>query len=456
MSVKFQQFETIFKPKSVAIVGASKNSMKMGSIFLDHLKSIGFPQLYPVNPHETEISTLKAYKSVRDIPGQVDYVIVAVPAEKVKEVIEDCVVKEVNAVTVFSSGFSEFSDGGRRREEELVRIAHGKVRIIGPNCLGAFCAESKLNPFLPSLEDGRIGFVCQSGGNVGTVVNLGKRMGFGFSKIVSYCNACDLDSTDFIEYLGEDPKTSVIIAYIEGIKNGEKFLEVTRKVGKDKPIIILRGGVTSGGSKVVASHTGSLAGSSEIWDAVFKYTGAIKVQSIEELLGTALAFLHLPKLGGRKVGIIGMGGGAGVLGVDECEKRDLSVPVLTSETISSLSEIIPPINSNVKNPVDLAEYAMFDPSLLEKTLKIVAPDPKIDVLIMLYHNMSWDLGLLKKVEEIVTNINISKPVVAVLEPGIDLEEIQSKHLEKKIPAYNNLTYACKAIYNVANYYERRG
>jgi acyl-CoA synthetase (NDP forming) len=110
----------------------------------------------------------------------------------------------------------------------------------------------------------------------------------------------------------------------------------------------------------------------------------------------------------------------------------------------------------VKNPVDLAEYAMFDPSLLEKTLKIVAPDPKIDVLIMLYHNMSWDLGLLKKVEEIVTNINISKPVVAVLEPGIDLEEIQSKHLEKKIPVYNNLTYACKAIYNVANYYKRRG
>jgi acyl-CoA synthetase (NDP forming) len=306
-----------------------------------------------------------------------------------------------------------------------------------------------------TIGGGKVSLVCQSGGNVRTILNLGNKIGVSFSKTISYGNACDLDSTDFIEYFGEDPETKIIIGYIEGIKDGRRFLEVSKKVGKNKPIIILRGGVTSGGSKAVTSHTGSLAGSNEVWNAVFKYTGAIKVQDIEELLGTALAFLHLPKLEGRKAGIVGLGGGTSVLGVDECEKAGLSVPNFTSGTILSLSEFIPPINTSVKNPVDPAESVIFDPSIFGKAVEIAALDSQIDVLVLVYHNMSGFPGLLKRVEEIITNMNIPKPVVAVLEPAINIEEVQSKHLEKKIPVYNNLTYAAKAIYNVASYYEQR-
>ena len=224
--MEFRRFEAIFKPKSIAVVGASKNPLKMSSVFLSGYKG-SFPHnLYPINPHEEEILGLKAYPSVKDIPDQVDYVFVAVPGEKVKGVIKDCVMQGVNAVAIFSSGFSEFSEEGREREEELVRIAKG-VRIIGPNCIGAF--SKYLGRSGLTIGGGKVSLVCQSGGNVRTILNLGNKIGVSFSKAISYGNACDLDSTDFIEYFGEDPETKIIIGYIEGIKDGRRFLEVSKK-----------------------------------------------------------------------------------------------------------------------------------------------------------------------------------------------------------------------------------
>ena len=454
MSTNFQQFERMFKPRSIAVVGASSNPSKMGTVFLMALQTVGLPILYPVNSHEGEILGLKAYPSIRDIPGEVDYVIVSVPADKVAAVVEDCVFKEVNAVTVYTSGFSEFNNEGREKEKTLAKIADGKVRILGPNCLGALCPYSKLNPLLAPIERGEVSFISQSGGNVETAANLARKMGVGFSKIVSYGNACDLNGTDFIEYFGEDPETKIIMMYVEGVKDGKRFVEVATKASKTKPVIILRGGTTQGGSKAAASHTGSLCGSNDIWNAVFKQTGVIEASSIEELLATALAFTHIPKLNGKNVGMVGIGGGAGVMGVDECEKSGLSLPALSPETIDKLEEIVPTIGTNLKNPIDLSSYAQFNPPLFGKVVEIVSKDPRIDGLILLYHNMSYIPGLLQEAEKTTLEKDLSKPAIAVLEPAVEIEEIKEGHLRAGIPVYNNLAHAAKALCNVATYCER--
>jgi len=450
-----QQFERIFKPRSVAVVGASKNPMKMGTVFLSSLIGSGLPKIYPINPNAQEILGLKAYSSVKDIPDVVDYVIISVPAENVPTVLEDCVEKGVNAVTIYTGGFSETGDIGKEKEQELLKITKGKVRIIGPNCIGAFCIESNLKVFPFNFKKGNVSFVCQSGGNVEIVANLAKKIGVGLNKIVSYGNACDLDSTDFIEYFGEDPDTEIIMAYIEGVKDGKRFIKVVKDVGRRKPIIILRGGTTKGGSNAVASHTGSLSGSNEVWNAVFKQTGAIPVSNIEELLGTTLAFTRISGLSGNRVALLGVGGGASVMGVDECEKAGLKIINISKETKENLAKIISMTGTNLKNPIDLSDYAIFNPSLYGEALKILLGDENLDAIIMLHHNMYYYPGQLQNIEEEITQLGkITKPTIVVLEPFEDVEETRERYGPLGLPVYNNLTYATRALYNVFKYYNK--
>jgi acetyltransferase len=220
-----------FNPRGVAVVGASNSIQKFGAIFTDSLKSAHFAYIYPVNPKKREIMGLQAYPSLKDISGPCDYAIISVSAEKIPNVIQDCAVKRVKTVSIFTAGFSESGDKeGRRKEKELVEVAHsGNIRVIGPNCLGTFCPEVGLTPFPVSGGNGEFGFISQSGGHMEELCRLGKKYGIGMSKGVSYGNACDLDSTDFIEYLEEDPNTKVIGVYIEGVKEGSRFLKVVRK-----------------------------------------------------------------------------------------------------------------------------------------------------------------------------------------------------------------------------------
>lgn len=453
--MNIQQFERIFKPRSVAIVGASKNPMKMGTVFFSSLIESGFPTVYPINPNTQEILGVKAYPSVKDVPDVVDYAVISVPAENVPAVLSDCVEKGVNAVTIYTGGFSETGEIGKEKEKELLEITKGRVRIIGPNCIGAFCIESNLKVFPFPFERGNVSLVCQSGGNVEIVANLAKKIGVGLSKIVSYGNASDLDSTDFIEYYGEDPDTKVIIAYIEGVKDGKRFLKVVKDVGSRKPIIIFKGGTTQGGSKAVASHTGSLSGSNEIWNAVFKQTGAIPVSSIEELLWTALAFTRISELEGNNVALLGIGGGASVMGVDECERSGLRISNISDETRKDLEKIVPSIGTNLKNPIDLSDYAIFNPSFYKNALKVLMKDPKIDALIMLHHNMYYYPGQIQIVEDEVTSLDkITKPTVVVLEPFEDVQRTREKYERLGLPVYNSLTFATRALYNVFKYYNK--
>jgi acyl-CoA synthetase (NDP forming) len=270
--VDAESLEYIFHPRSVAIIGIpSDQAQPIGSGLLDPFSELEFDgKLYPVNPKGGKWRSLKVYSSLEEIPGPVDYVIVAIPASATPKLIEDCVAKGVKAALFVAAGFSEVgTEEGRRLEEEIVEIARkGGVRIIGPNCFGIYCPKTKLSSGLGfPKECGNVGFISQSGGSYFYTVRAAASRGVRFSKAISYGNACDLNESDFLEYFAQDPDTEVIAAYIEGVKEGRRFLKALEEAAKMKPVIIHKGGYTEAGIKTAASHTGALAGENVIWDA---------------------------------------------------------------------------------------------------------------------------------------------------------------------------------------------
>ena len=467
---KINELEEIFNPKSVAIVGAS-SSMKFGSFFLSSLKGYGFEgALYPVNPKETEISGLKSYPSVKDIPEEVDFVGISVPAKYVPGVMQDCAEKGVKAVEIFSSGFSELGEDGNSLEEEIVKIAKdGGFRIIGPNCFGIYSPSSRLT-LLPgydfSKESGPVSFIGQSGGYSADICVRAKGWGINFSKVISYGNACDLNETDFIEYFGCNPETKIISAYIEGVR-GSRFFEVVRDVSKKKPVIIWKGGLTKSGARAVASHTGSLGGEEILWKAVFKQTGAIQVNSLEEIIDTILAFLHLPTNCGRNVTILGGGGGIGVAAADACEREGLNLPIFDSDVQNKLRALLPPVGNSVRNPIDMGG-PIAPPGMFKKMMEIAGENPNVDVIILdqSVHYMSlMGAGILRKLPKIAAKImeSYKKPVIAVLRSTpteVDLlkteaewRKTRDRYLAENIPVYPSLERAASALNKVISYGE---
>jgi len=467
---KMEEFEEIFNPKSVAVVGAS-SSMKFGSFFLNSLKGFGFEgDLYPVNPKESEIMGLKSYPSVKEIPGDVDLVGISVPAKYVPSVMMDCAEKGVKAVEIFSSGFSELNEGGIALDEELVSIAReGSFRIIGPNCFGIYCPSSRLT-LLPgydfSKESGPVAFIGQSGGYSAELCVKAKGWGINFSKVISYGNASDLNETDFMEYFLNDPETKIITAYIEGIKD-KRFVEVLRDVTKEKPVMIWKGGLTESGARAVSSHTGSLGGQENLWKAVFRQTGAIQVNSLEEIMETTLAFLHLPRDMKRNVTILGGGGGIGVAAADACEREGLNLPLFSDDVQEKLRNLLPPVGNSVRNPIDMGA-PIASPGIFESMLKIMGEDPDIDLIILdqSVHYMSMiGPGMLRKLTKIAAKIKgvYNKPIVSVLRStptDYDLlktegewRKTRDKYLEGGIPVYSTLEKAARALNNVISYSE---
>ena len=257
-SLAFTKLDPLFNPRGVAVIGASNDPSKFGSMFLNALVSTGFPHVYPVNPKETDVSGLKSFKSVQDIPEPVDYGLVSVPISRILDVIRDCGRKSVKGVAIFTAGFSEsIKNEGITLEQEMVNTAkeYG-VRLIGPNCVGIYCPSSKL-AFFPGLstEEGNIAFISQSGGHAEELARQASKWGLTFSKIVSYGNGSDLDSTDFLEYLGDDPDTEIVAIYLEGVKDGQRFIRTLRHVAQSKPVVIWKGGYSDNGARAAASHT---------------------------------------------------------------------------------------------------------------------------------------------------------------------------------------------------------
>ena len=362
-----KELEYLFHPRGIAIVGVSQNPANMGRRFLLPLIQFHYKgNLYPIGLEDSEIAGLKIYKSILDIPEPIDYVICCIPAPSTPQLVEDCVKKRVKVVQFFTSGFSETGEEkGKELEQKLVDIAHrGGVRLMGPNCLGIYCPSQGLS-FLnttPSLaRSGQVGFLSQSGGNSRELIEIGSVRGIYYSKGISFGNACDLNESDFLEYFAQDKETKIIGAYIEGVKDGGRFFRALRAAARIKPTIILKGGRTEAGRQAVFSHTGSLAGNEIVWQAICQQTGAMLVNDLDEMMDLMLAFSYLKPYVprqikgvegrasfpivprqikgagdeghpyGRRLGLIGVGGGRGVQSADDCERAGLSVPSFPPE-----------------------------------------------------------------------------------------------------------------------------
>ncbi|MFB0562533.1 MAG: acetate--CoA ligase family protein [Candidatus Lokiarchaeia archaeon] len=381
------QIDALFNPRSIAIIGVSDKRVKLGNILLKSFIDIGFDgKLYPINTREKTVMGLKSYPRLKDIDGSVDLIVIAVHPDKVSKIIEDAVEKGVKGAIIFSAGYREKGNDGKQREQELVNIARkGNLRIIGPNCMGFYCPSTKLS-FFPGLsgESGPVAFISQSGSISNIVAFVGYVHGIGFSKIISLGNSCDLDFNDFLEYLGEDPKTRVIACYLEGIKNGQRFLRLAKKVSMNKPIIVWKVGRTESGAKAAGSHTGSISGNKEVWNAVFKQAGLIRVENLSELFGRISALIKpiLPK--GNRVAVISAPGGPAVSTADACEQAGLRLAEFSNETRKKLSEIVPEFGTSVSNPVDMGLIVTYDKTIYPLCTEIVGQDENVD-MILVFH-----------------------------------------------------------------------
>lgn len=386
--------ESIFHPNVVAVVGVPSDARREdpwligGAAFIRAYEQLGFPgRIYPVNPGATEILGYKAYPSVASLPEPPDLVIVAAPAKSVPDILENCIDANVKNIHVYTAGFEETGDEeagelGRRVREIASR---GGLRMIGPNCMGLYVPAAGVGFFdgMPR-KSGPVSFVSQSGGHCNWYAHYAPNYGIYFSKAISFGNAYILDSTDFLEYLAVDPETRVICMYLEGVKDGARLLRQVRKINRVKPVILWKGGLTTFGSRAVASHTASLAGQEGIWRGFFAQTGAVPVYSLEEMAEVTMSFLYVKPPKGKAVAVIGAGGGTSVAAADVCSREGLDIPSLSPSTQDELKKFIRLAGASIKNPLDTG-LLFRDVSLLAREVEVVAADPAIDMVILMPH-----------------------------------------------------------------------
>ncbi len=465
---KLKEFEPIFYPKSIAVVGVSATSIKAGSLWVGDLRSAGFPGLiYPVGSSGGRIADLEILPNLRLISGEIDYVIVAVPRQSALELLDDCAAKNVKAVHFFTAGFSEMdTQEGRKLEEQMLKKARqGNVRIIGPNCIGVYCPEHRI-PFLMGIlgESGSVGFVSQSGGIATKLVTIGIARHINYSKGVSFGNGIDLDASDFLQYLAADPKTKVIGAYLEGTRDGTRLFNTMKEVARTKPLIVWKGGRTEAGAQAAMSHTGSLASSAAIWSAMLTQVGAIEVHGLEELTDTLLIFQQLGHVQGTRAAIIGGladgGGGNSVAAGDACVENGLEVPPLSSETKQELSKLLGEVGGILRNPVDVSQAQFRGLAALFQAIDLVVADPisdivliqeDIEILLPIYSQKG-----LEEINEFFIELarRQNKPIIVVLPPGsaeAERLEIEQKLLAASVPVFCSMERAAKAVYRLNQY-----
>ena len=376
-----------FSPQSIAVVGASSNPTKLGYVILDNLLSGGFLEqdraLYPINPKAEEILGLRAFPSVGDVPDPIDLAVIVIPYPAVPAAVAECGEKGVPAVIVISAGFREAGLEGAARERELLEVARQYgIRLIGPNCFGVIDTFTPLNATFSAgmPPSGPMGFMSQSGALGAAILDWAMAGRLGLSKFVSLGNKADVAESDLLREWAQDPSLSVILAYTEGLPDGQEFIRVARQVSKLKPVVAIKSGVTQSGARAVSSHTGSLAGSEQAYTAAFRQAGVIRAGSLEELLDLALAFGYLPRLEGDRVAIVTNAGGPGILATDAVEHYGLKLARFEPERLKDLEQFLPDAAS-AANPVDLLGDAMED--RFEFALDKIIGDPNVDAIIVL-------------------------------------------------------------------------
>ncbi|RLI41185.1 CoA-binding protein [Candidatus Bathyarchaeota archaeon] len=452
-----ETLKPFFNPNSVAVIGASAKTGTIGNvIFRNFLKQSFKGKAYPVNPKYDYVQKVKCYPSVKDIPDRIDLAVVAIPAPAVLKVIRECAEKGVKAALIISGGFSETGSEGVEREEELKRIVEETgIRIIGPNCLGIYDAVTGVDSvFLPDIKcsrppKGKIAFITQSGAFGGAVLDWLSIENIGLSKCVSYGNACDVNEVDLLEYLAEDENTKVITMYLEGIKNGRRFIETARKVARSKPIVAIKAGRTERGTAAVQSHTGSLAGSDQIIDAVFKQSGIIRANDFQDMFDMAKALAMQPPAKGNRILIITNGGGAGVMTTDACEMNGIEVPEVPEETQNFLKKHFPQ-HCSTHNPIDLTGDT--DAERYELALRHAATLEIFNggvIVIALFQTPLLTL----EISNVITDFakEIDKPIICCIWGGKPAQVLRENLNRNGVPAYPTPERAVKAMYALYKY-----
>ncbi len=348
-----EQLKPFFEPESIAFIGFRMHVMELELSILKFLLECGYKgALYPIHPRESEISGVKTYPCVKEIPGEVDLAVIATPRSIVPGIVRECTEKGIKSIIIISQGFADASgEEGKELQKEVLKIAkEGGARILGPNTIGTVNAFSNFSTsFARMLYTERIpiGLICQTGmffANSPQLKLVGKGIDLG--------NACDIDCIDCLEYFEQDPEIKLIVMHIEGMKEGRRFLEVSSRVAKKKPILALKTGTTERAAKAALSHTGSLVGRDDVWDAAFKQCGVVRVNNHDELSDMTKTFLHLPLMKGRRLGVISMSGGVGIMCLDACERYGLQMAKLSPEAERKIVEMSPPW-MGMGNPVDL-------------------------------------------------------------------------------------------------------
>jgi acetate---CoA ligase (ADP-forming) len=376
--------DTLFSPRAIAVIGASRTEGKIGHAIVSNIVLSGFKgKIYPINPQPGDILGLPAYPSLDAIEGPVDLAVIVIPAKSVLDALEECGKKGIGSVIVISAGFRETGHEGLMAERKMTEIAKKyNMRIVGPNVLGVI---DTLSPYNASFavgmpRRGKIAFMSQSGALCTSILDIALARDIGFSRFVSLGNKADLNEIDFLEAWADDPESKVILGYLEGITDGARFIKVTRDLTKHKPVIAIKSGTTSAGSRAVSSHTGTLAGSERAYEAAFKQSGVIRANSVVHLFDLAIALARQPLPRNDQIAVITNAGGPGIMASDAIEKAGLRLAPLAQETMAALREALPPAAS-VLNPVDVLGDALSD--RYKVALRLVTADPNIGALIVI-------------------------------------------------------------------------
>ncbi len=378
-------WQYLFSPDSIAVIGASNTPGSWGYNAMKGLLGAGGRRIYPVNPNADEILGVKAYRSVVDIPDSVDLAVIVVAEKLVPEVLRECVSKAVKAAVIVSAGFAETGEPGRKLEAELVEIARrGGMRFIGPNSMGHADTRSQLSTFgqADKMTVGPVAVLSQSGNMCLKIVRHLTASGVAFSQYISTGNEADLRMEDYLEYLAEDDDTRIIAAYIEGLRDGRRFLRLAREITPRKPVVVVKVGATKESARAVMSHTGALAGADEVYTAAFRQSGVIRVDDDDELCDVVLALLSCPLPRSNRVGILSIGGGPAALTAEACEKEGLVVSTLEPSTVRKLDKYLPPRWSR-RNPVDMAGPSAAEFSAIADLLWALIEDVNIDTVFLL-------------------------------------------------------------------------
>jgi acetyl coenzyme A synthetase (ADP forming)-like protein len=401
-------------PRSVAVIGAGRKRKTIGGEVFHNLMDGGFNgPVYPVNPSAEVVQSVRAYKSILDIPGPVDLAVIVVPAKLTLQAARECAEKGVHGMVVITAGFGETGPAGKELQKELLAIAReAGIRVIGPNCMGVINTHDDVRmnaTFSPNSPiQGNVGFLSQSGALGLAVIEYANTLNLGLSTFISVGNKADLSGNDFIQYWADDPATDVIALYLESLGNPRKFARITRRVGRQKPILAVKSGRSSAGARATSSHTGALLGASDVTvDALFKQAGVIRTDTLGEFFDVATLLANQPRPKGNRVAILTNGGGPGILCADACEADGLVVPQVPDELKAKLAEFLP-ADAGLNNPVDMIAAAPGES--YRKALKLLAEWDGIDAVIILYVPV-----LVTNSEEIAAGVR-----AAALEVGRDI------------------------------------